>query len=766
MQMKNSCRTVLNLLKGKKHPLNAKEGGCQRRYSHNSCSIVEKKKKVSTHISYSLPAQRENEKYTFEVLMKTMKNRADEYNLIKIKEAQNKILIHLNTFTTNQVISTLVLSHKYNMLNFKILHTIIEHLFRHSCFLNSRHLYVLVSIVRKIHLENLVHPSQQDNHESTDHHNAHVDGHLDDVNENIKWKEKYYGEVMGNLALATGNETSIDGYDLGEAYPGKHSGAQCPLEYNGTLSKHGCNRGSVSRSLPPRETHPVEENLPLQNCPAQQEDFSVEMEDTHLKIKEILTHNYSNIYLNIKKNMYTSLLLLNYLHEENIISRTIFLKIIYSINTQFSQHTFSNNKNRGNSGGHSYDANGTYEDNILNSYLQDQCQNTSAYDLYIHLHFHLLKNMLTECEFINNKFVMEKIENGTSINEDVYRDAKLYLEVFSLFFQNMERVTEMINHLKVFHLNVLSHELFKLLCDNSACKNVKIYYSLLNRVSCESILKMEATPDVCYSLLSVLCYLKREDMLNCEIRPFGYPPSGEPAFDLQKIQDRYSLFLNSLNQYTLHDFIIAPHEAKEAINTNDDIPIKRTPNGEPPTIEESPHSLRYNFLAHFMAEFTFNVVCSLNRIDSYEQLFILKYLILLNLKNEYLIDVLKERQCNFFIQRKHYSDRKHFFYFIEYLLTSFIYSIHEFLNLIHLIDLPRFQIVLDTIKPTKKFTNKVKKIFDALNVILNQRKHYYVGSGTKKKVRNNQFEKNSTVLPEDTTQVQRFQNIIYDFLFL
>ncbi|GAB68661.1 hypothetical protein PCYB_135350 [Plasmodium cynomolgi strain B] len=574
MRMKNSYLAVLKLLKGKKHPLDAKKGGCHRRYFHSSSSIVERKKKVSTHISYSLPAQRENEKYSFEVLMKTMKNRADEYNLIKIKEAQNKILIHLNTFTINQVVSTLVLSHKYNMLNFKILHAIIEHLFRHSCFLNSKHLYVLVSIVRKIHLDNVVYPSQRDNHESRDNHNAHLEDYLED------------------------------------------------------------------------------------------------------------------------------------------------------------------------------------------------CDNTSTYDLYIRLHFHLLKNMLTECEFIDNKFVMEKIENGTSINEDVYRDAKLYLEVFSLFFQNMERVTERINHLKVFHLNILSHELFKHLCNDGACKNVNIYYAFLRRVSCESILKGEANPDVCYCLLSVLYYLKRGNMLNCEIRPFGYPPFGEPTFDLQKIQDRYSLFLNSLNQYTLHDLLIPPHEAKEAINTNCDTPIKRTPNGEPPTIEQSPHNLRDNFLVHFMAEFTFNVVCYLNRIDTYEQLFILKHLILLNLKNEYLIDVLKERQRNFFIQKKHYTDRKHFFYFVEYLFTSFIYSTHEFLNLIHLIDLRKFQIVLDAIGRTKKFTHKVKKIFDAVNVILNQRKHNCVKIDTKKKVRNNQFENKSTALPEDTTQVQRFQNILYDFLFL
>ncbi|ANQ10683.1 Uncharacterized protein PCOAH_00051060 [Plasmodium coatneyi] len=757
--MKNSCLAVLKLVKGKKHPLDAKKGGCHRRYFHSSSStLVDRKKKVSTHISYSLPAQRENEKYTFEVLMKTMKNRADEYNLIKIKEAQNKILIHLNTFTINQVVCTLVLSHKYNMLNFKILHAIIEHLFCHSCFLNSKHLYVLVSIVRKIHLDNLVHPSR-DNHKSGNDHNPHVEDYLEDVNENIKWKEKFYGEVMGNLVLPPGD-------DIRAAYPAEHRSAECPLQYNGTLSEHGSNTSSVDNSLPPCKTDPVEENLSLQNCPPQDEDISIEMKKTHLKIKEILTHNYSNIYLNIKKNLYTSLLLLNYLHEENIISRRIFLKIIYSIDTQFNQHTFSSNKNGKNSIHHSYDANGACEDGILNSYLQDQCENTSTYDLYIRLHFHLLKHMLTECEFIDSKFVMEKIENGTSINEDVYRDAKLYLEVFSLFFQNMERVTERINHLKVFHLNVLLHELLKPLCDDGAFKNVKIYYSFLKRVPCKSILKGEAPPDVCYSLLTILYYLKRGNMLNCEIRPFGYPPFGEPTFDLQKIQDRYSLFLNSLNQYTLHDLLIQTHETQEAINTNCEIPIKLTPNSEPATIEQSPQTLKDNFIVHFMAEFTFNVVCYLNRIDTYEQLLILKHLILLNLKNEYLIDVLKERQRNFFIQKKHYTDRKHFFYFIEYLFTSFIYSTHEFLNLIHLIDLRKFQIVLDAIGRTKKFTHKIKKIFDAVNVMLNQRKHNCVKISNKKKVRNNQFENKSTVLPEDTTQIQRFQNILYDFLFL
>ncbi|KJP88558.1 hypothetical protein AK88_01837 [Plasmodium fragile] len=759
MRMKNSCVAVVKLLKGKKHPLlNANKGGCHGRYFHSNGSIVERKKKVTTHISYSLPPQRENEKYTFEVLMKTMKNRADEYNLIKIKEAQNKILIHLNTFTINQVVCTLVLSHKYNMLNFKILHAIIEHLFRHSCFLNSKHLYVLVSTIRNIHLDNLVYSSQQDNHESRDNHNPHLEDYLEDVNENIKWKEKYYGEVMANLVLPPGD-------NIDTTCPGQHSSVECTLQSNGTLSQHGANTSSVSHSLTPCKTNPAEEKLSLQNSPHQQEDISVEMKKTHLKIKEILTHNYSNIYLNIKKNMYTNLLLLNYLHEGNIISRKTFLKIICSINTQCSQHIFSSNKNGSNSDHHSYDENGTYEDDILNSYLKGQCENTSTYDLYIRLHFHLLKNMLTECEFIDNKFVMEKIQNATSINEDVYRDAKLYLEVFSLFFQNMEKVTERINHLKVFHLNILSHELFKLLCDDGAFQNVNIYYTFLKKVSCESILKGEATPDVCYGLVSVLYYLKRENMLNCESCPFGYPPLGESTFDLQRSQDRYSLFLNSLNRYTLHDLLIPPHQEKEPINTNCN-PINHTPNGEPPTMEQSPHNLRDNFVAHFMAEFTFNIVCYLNKIDIYEQLFILKYLILLNLKNEYLIDVLKERQRNFFIQKKHYTDRKHFFYFIEYLFTSFIYSTHEFLNLLHLIDLPKFQTVLDAIGRTKKFTHKIKKIFDAVNVILNQRKQNCIKIATQKKGRNNQFENKSIVLPDDTTQVQRFQNILYDFLFL
>ncbi|KMZ78171.1 hypothetical protein PVIIG_04945 [Plasmodium vivax India VII] len=695
--------------------------------------------------------------------MKTMKNRADEYNLIKIKEAQNKILIHLNAFTINQVVSTLVLSHKYNMLNFKILHAVIEHLFRHSCFLNSKHLYVLVSIVRKIHLDNLLHPSQGDNE------SAHAEDYLEDVNENIKWKEKYYGEVMGNLALPARGDT-------GEAFPGEQSTPECPPQHNGRLIEQGGNTNSVSGRLPRCETHlcetpPAEEAPSVQNGPPQQADISAEMKKTHLKIKEILTHNYSNIYMNVQKNMYTSLLLLNYLHAENIISRRIFLKIIYSIDTQFSQHTFSSNEKGRSSDHHSYDGSEPYEEDILNSYLQQQCENTSTYDLYIRLHFHLLKNMLTECEFIDGKFVMEKIENGISVKEDVYRDAKLYLQVFSLFFQNMERVTEGVNHLKVFHLNVLSHELFKHICDDGACVNVKICYAFLKRVSCESILTGETTPDVCYCLLSVLYYLKRGNMLNWEIRPFGYPPFGEtpieePPFDLQSIQERYSLFLNSINQYTLHDLLTPPHEDKEAVSTTCGIPIKPTPNCEPPPIEQSAYNLRENFFAHFMAEFSFNIVCYLNSIDTYEQLFILKHLILLNLKNEYLIDVLKERQRNFFIQKRHYTDRKHFFYFVEYLFTSFFYSPQEFLNLIHLMDLRKFQIVLDANRRTKKFTHKVKKIFDAVNVILNQRKENCVKIATKKKGRNNQFEKKCTVLPEDTTQLQHFQNILYDFLFL
>ncbi|GAW83185.1 hypothetical protein PGO_134570 [Plasmodium gonderi] len=789
--MKICYLSFMKLFKGKKCFHDSKKNKYNKRYFNGGNTITEKrkKKKVNNHISYSIPAQKENEKYNFEVLMKTIKNRADEYNLIKIKETQNKILIHLNKFTINEVISTLILAHKYNMLNSKIIHEITEHLFRHSCFLNSKHLYILVSIIGKIDLDNLVFlPSQNDGKSREKNNNADVDDYLQDLNENIKWKKKYYKEILDNVVFP---EKMCLPSNEKEMIHICNTDTQNEIFNQENIQIEQSGNGTNADSLTTFEISENQKKFSVKNFVLKEEDICPEMKKTYLKIKNIMSNNYNNIYMNIKKNMYTSLLLLNYLQEENIISRRIFLKIIYGINVEFCQHNICNDKSRENYKDHyHYNEIPTYAETILNSYIQDQCNNVSTYDLYIHVHFHLLQNVLTKCDFINKKFIMEKIQNGVSIDEEVYKDLKLYLEIFSIFFQNLRIVNETINYLKVFYLNVLSYEIFKPFCDNHVYKNVKIHYDFLKKVTCEYILKGKTTPSICYRFLGLLCYFERKKFLNSGMNPshktliagicngmtlFEETPFGESSFDVQKMHRRYSLFLNSLKNYSLHDFFTSARASKKVKEINQDILMKPVPNVTQTKIEptyessetfQSLDELKKTFFSYFMVEFTFNIACYLNKIDTYEQLFILKYLTLLNLKNEYIIDILKEHQHNFFIRKLYYSQSKHFFYLLEYLFTLYVYSPYEFLNILLLIDPSKFQNVLDLIRKKKKFTNNVKKIFDAINVIINEKEHSSRKNVEKKKTLKSNLKNNSMALLHDTKQIQRFQNILYDFLFL
>ncbi|KAI4835968.1 hypothetical protein MKS88_005187 [Plasmodium brasilianum] len=769
--MKRNCLYVLKLLKNKK--CNAECIANDSNYSKRYCSgnITENRGKIINHISYSLPMENNNEKYNFELLMKTIKNRADEYNLIKIKEVQNKILIHLKKFTINEVVSTLILSFKYNLLNTKILFEITEQLFQNSCFLNSKHLYILVSIMKKIHLEKCGCLLNQTNDKNRIYKTENI---LQHVNETIGWKKKYYKEVYENIfsdstpdpKLKENGNTQFNDDDI--------SNTSSYVAINALL----CNHANLTSE---KQQNDVEGNgitsydrsekgdeISVEKLIFNQDDISTYMKKTYFKIKNILTHNYINISLNMKNNMYTNLLLLNYLHEENIINGNDFLKIIYSINMEFDEYSFISNSSNYYYNGYNnctLDNSWFHADNITNSYIQEQGDNESTYDLYIQVHFNLLKNLLKRSYIINDIFILEKMENGITIENESYKNKKLYLDTFTCFFNNLIRVQKNINYIKLFYLNIMSYEIFKLFTDNEVYKNVKIHYVFLKRVKCETILREKIKPNINYYFLSIIYYLKREHILNYKMDLFQ-----DHLLDLTKIHNKYILFLNSLSKYNLCDICVDNHRSNTSNNVNlkyneqtvsseHNINMKsKDINNKREREKLQSNELKNTCFCYYMVEFTFNIVCYLNSIDICEQIFILKYLVLLNFKNEYLIDIINQHVYNFFILKSYYTDPKYFYYILEYLFISLIYSPPTFFNIICLIDHGKFQNLLDnSLGGKKKITHKVKKIYDTVNTIMNT---------NEKNAHKNNFNKSSIIISYNDKQVRSFQNLLYDFIFL
>ncbi|CRH04107.1 conserved Plasmodium protein, unknown function [Plasmodium relictum] len=690
------------------------------------CDFTEKKKKIN-HISYSLPIEKENEKYNFEILIKTIKNRADEYNLIKIKEIQDKILIHLNNFNINEVISIFIYSFKYNLLNSKILAEIIEYLFRNSCFLNSKHLYVLMLIRKKLYSENINYLFNEKN-ESINK----TKDFIKDIDENFSWKIKYYKEIEENIFSSTKN--------------GDCSNEKCIQEIEDNTLNKWCysnkieitEKNAKEEEIYKNDIYKYEVNKKFQTFLQEhfilnEEDISTEMKKAYLKIKNILLHNYNNIYLNIKNNMYTSLLLLNYLYDEDIIKKEEFLKIVYNINIEFNLDIFHNNKS---------DKNSSYSNSIINLYIQEQSKNETIYDLYILTHFNLLKNMFKKSNYISDEHLFEKIENFISLDEEAYINKKLYFDTFKMFFDNCLHIKDNINYLKLLYLNIISQEIFKLFSDNKVCKNIKINYIVLRNIKCVNILK-EKDSNLTYYFLSILYYLRKNNLLNYKMNLYD-----DNLFDIEKLHSKYLLFLNSLNNYNLYEIFIDNNTSEDEFDTKY---VKKNKKKENKKIDE----LKNNFFCYFMIEFTFNIIQYFNKTDIYVKLLIFKCIRLLDFKNEYLIDIINEHFFNFFIRKSFYIDNNYFFYFLEYLLILVLYFPSNFFYLLNYIDKNKFKNLLDSVKEKKIYIYKLKKIYDNINVKINE---------NEKKVKNNL--KNECFINYNIKEIQSFQNILYDFLFL
>ncbi|CRG95549.1 conserved Plasmodium protein, unknown function [Plasmodium gallinaceum] len=697
--------------------------------------FIERKKKIN-YISYSPPIEKENDKYNFEILMKAIKNRANEYNLIKIKEVQDKILIHLKHFNINEVISTLIFSFKYNLLNSKILFEIIECIFQNSCFLNTKHLYVLMLIRKQLNFENMDYFYNEKNERINK-----TNDFIKHINENFFWKKKYFREVEENIFSSIEKEV--------------YSKEKCVHEIDNNTKNKCCDYDNVEineKSIVEKEIYENElyeyelnennEIFPSKKLVLNEKDISFEMEKAYLKIKNILYHNYNNIYVNIKNNMYICLLLLNYLYDENIIKKDEFLKIVYNINVEFNLDTFQKNKS---------DKNSSYSHTIINLYIQEQNKNESIYDIYMLTHLNLLKNIFKKSNYISDENVFEKIENDFSIDEGAYIHKKLYLDTFRMFFNNCLYIKDNINYLKLFYLNVITHEIFKLFNDYKVHQNIKINYMILKNIKCVNILKEENDLNNIYYFLSILYYFKKNSLLNYKMNLFD-----DNLSDIKKIHNKYMLFLNLLNNYNLYELLIDNNIVEDEINNKYLNKEKRENKKFDDKIQnKNVDELKNNFFCYFMVEFTFNITHLLNKTDIYMKLHILKCIRLLNFKNEYLIDIINEHLFNFFINKSFYMNNNYFLNFLEYLLISIIYSPSIFFYLLKYIDKNKFKNLLDSVKQKKKFINKLKKIYDNINIIINENEKW-----TENVVKNNLFIK------YNTKEVKSFQNMLYDFLFL
>ncbi|CAD2093951.1 conserved Plasmodium protein, unknown function [Plasmodium vinckei lentum] len=784
--MKLKYLDFLKQVKGKNYITHNKQYN-KRHYS--SSYINNKKNKTSNYVSYPMPTQNErNHRYNFEVLMKIIKNRADEYNLIKIKEAQNKILLHLPNFTINEVISTLILSFKYNLLNSKLLHEITEHLFHNSSFLNTNHLYILVLIAKKIQPPNFdfsqkKHVEEVKKAKDISYRSNDVETHeefVNGINENIRWQKKFYNEIKENIFL---NPTKMEDND--------YDHLDCPPN-EGTSDDYIIKKTNETQKAEDIEIYKNETNYnilgdiesisfdteesQIQMCRVYEDTLSDNVKNIYLKIREILHNNYNNIYLNIKNNMHNNLLLLNYLYEEGIISKSDFIKIVYNINTELSTNTNDNiwydDACNDKYQDHCEDIDKTYSEHILIEYIKEQTEKASTCDLYIQIHLNLLKDMLKKNHFINKIFLLEKLENNITIKEEEYIYKNMYTNIFSSFFFNLKNLQNDINWLKLFYLNIIAYEIFKIFTGNNVPNDIQVNFSFLKNIKCADILQEGKHKDINYEFLAVIYYLKKNNLLNYTVNIFEHN-----LYDIKYIYGKYSQFLNLLNNFNLFDILMSDDSCKEAKTpyihniTHSSINTDKIMRGlesihnisKKNQAQKNNDVLINDFFSFFMVEFTFNIISNLNKINLCEQIFILKYIQLLNFKNEYLSDLISENLYNFFIRKQYNSDINYLFYFLEYMHILLIYSPHVFFNIINNIYLPAFQNLLNADLNKYIFIKNAKSIYNHLNTIISQNEIEL--QKLKKPNGASIYEKNYSNSYNKKT-IKEFQNILYDFLFL
>ncbi|SOV18535.1 conserved Plasmodium protein, unknown function [Plasmodium gaboni] len=858
-----------------------------RLYSNNIEKIVsqEKNKKQKKKNFNYIPDfvlnenQKDKEKYNFEILMKNIKIKAEEYNLIKIKEIQNKILIHLNKFNINEVVATLILCYKYNLLNQLILTNIIDIIFNHSGFLNSKHVLILLLITKNLYFKKYDNYFYSIQHEQKMPKNdLNKSGEKEEhVIINRKWKNKFFNNVIQNMLLdeyINDNKEEIkednskeynknnkndniynicniyNTYNTYNSYNTYNISSCTPFENEKNIYPHNIIKNIdlkknnnyqtyekndsndiqvdnknisdlhiIKNMLNNQINNDIGENViyndnynidtfnNVQNKTKEEEyiffilnnkedvilnDNIIELKNSHEKIKEILLHNYNHILFNFSNNnnIYTNLLLLNYMYDENIISYDEFFNITYSINNEYNNDIFEKNDLK------NYKQSSSYSIDIIHSYIQDECYHIySIYDIYIYTHIKLLKNIFKQNNYIKNKYIFENIQSNNNIQDIVYKNKKNFIHTFDTFFQNILTAKQNIDYIKLFYLNIISHEIFKLIIiNNDHITNVQIYYHILKKIPLSYIIaklhikkKGQATNLFYYQILTILYFLQKKQKImksNQDIFCEDLHTS-----NIEQMNHQYISYLNTLNDFTLHDFIIesnihninnvnafkqtsdnilSPNMSvikNQTSQTNNNYKIKdiNKYNDKDKHINEQcnkPDSCYINthIFKYFIMDLTFNIINYLNYLDIYDKLFIFKYLIILNYKNEYIINIIYDHLYNFFILKLHYQDIQQIFYFLQYIFSSLIYSpsLFFFVHIINNIDISKFQKLLYIIKKEKIFDDHAKKIYDHINIIINQ--NY-------KTIQKNKGKKNN-LFYYCKNRIDHFQTVLYDFLFL
>ncbi|SOV82336.1 conserved Plasmodium protein, unknown function [Plasmodium sp. gorilla clade G3] len=942
-----------------------------------------KKKKNFNYIPHYVlnENQKDNEKYNFEILMKNIKNKAEEYNLIKIKEIQNKILIHLNKFNINEIVATLILSYKYNLLNQHILTNIIDIIFHNSGFLNSKHVFILLLITKNIYLKNIDYFYSIQHEQKRQQNDMNKSGEKEEHVINNKWKNKFFNQVIQNMLfddyindynkeeikednineynmnnkndniyniacipfenekkiyphniikngdfhksnnyqthekssysnLQVGNKNisnmddvinkklnnqfnnnicqnvvyndyyNIDTFNnlqnkqneqdiyyklnnkqdiypqphnkqdiypqphnkqdiypqphnkqdiypqphnKQDIYPQSHNKQDIYTQphnkqdiypqphnkqdiytqphnkqdiYSQTHNKQDIYPQSHNKQDIYSQTHNKQDIYPQSHN--KQDIYSLlnneqdiilndeisELKNSHEKIKEILLHNYNHILFNFINNIYTNLLLLNYMYDENIISYDEFFHIIYNINNEYNNDTFEKNDFK------NYQPTSSYSINIIHSYIQDECYHIySIYDIYINIHIKLLKNIFKQNNYIKNKYIFENIQSNNPIQDIIYTNKKNFIDTFDKFFQNILTAKQNIDYIKLFYLNICTHEIFKLIIiSNDHITNVKIYYHILKKIPLSYITaqlhikKGQASNQFYYQFLTILYYLQKKERIMKSNRGLFYEDLQTSS--IEQMNHIYISYLNSLNDYTIHDLLIKSnmHNINPTHNINNVTTLTQTHNNmlspNMSVIKNKPNQININYkdiyeqcnkqnvfyidthsyvFKYFIMDLTFNIINYLNYMDIYDKLFIFKYLIILNYKNEYIINIIHDHLYNFFILKLHYEDIQHIFYFLQYIFSSLIYSpTIFFFNIINNIEIGTFQKLLYILKKEKMFEEYTKKIYDHINIFINQ--NYKNVQKNKCKIKNSFYYYKKSI--------DHFQSVLYDFLFL
>ncbi|SPJ12426.1 conserved Plasmodium protein, unknown function [Plasmodium sp. DRC-Itaito] len=812
-----------------------------------------KKKKKFSHIPYYVlnENQKDHEKYNFEILMKNIKNKAEEYNLIKLKEIQNKILIHLNKFNINEIVATLILSYKYNLLNQHILTNIINIIFNNSGFLNSKHVFILLLITKNIFLKKNYYFYSRQYEQKVPQNDMNKSGEKEEHFINRKWKNKFFHQVIQNMLFDdyindhkeeikedNSNEYNINNkndnlynipcisfenekkkythniiknidFNKSNMYQTYEKNSYSNIQVdNKNISNidiinkklnNQINNNIIYQNVIYNDDYNIDIFNNMQNKQNEQDIYSQpnnkqdiilndnisELKYSYEKIKEILLHNYNHILFNFINNIYTNLLLLNYMYDENIISYDEFFHIIYSINNEYNNDTFEKNDFK------NYQHSSSYPINIIHSYIQHECYHIySIYDIYIYTHIKLLKNIFKQNNYIKNKYIFENIQSNNPIQDVIYTNKKNFIDTFDKFFQNILTAKQNIDYIKLFYLNICSHEIFKLIIiNNQHITNVKIYYHILKKIPLSHIIahlhikKGQATNQFYYQILNILYYLQEKQ----KIRKYNDGVFCEDLHtsNIEQMNHVYISYLNSLNDYTIHDLLIKSnmYNIYDKHNINHVSTFTQTHNHifSPNTsvIKNKSNQRNINckdiyeqcnkpnvffndtyiyFFKYFIMDLTFNIINYLNYMDIYDKLFLFKYLIILNYKNEYIINIIHDHLYNFFILKLHYEDIQNIFYFLQYVFSSLIYSPSIFFfHIINNIDIDTFQKLLYIIKKEKIFEDHTKKIYDHINIIINQ--NY-------KSVHKNKCKVKNSFYYYYKKRVDHFQSVLYDFLFL